>query len=220
MKTSSSLLLLLLPLALGAAALSLPEAKGTRAVKPRASSTYNELSDGQCGDVTLIFARGTGESGNVGTYVGPQFYAALGSALGSASLVFQGVNDYDASIAGFLEGGSTSAATNMASFVTQAFSQCPDTQVVISGYSQGAQVTHRAAADLSAATMEKVSAVVTFGDPDQNDTIPNIDASRVKVICHAGDNICLGGALILYPHLTYSVDAPAAAAFVVEQLTL
>lgn len=49
--------------------------------------------------------------------------------------------------------------------MTQAFSQCPDTQVVMSGYSQGAQVTHLAAADLPAATMEKVSAVVTFGDP-------------------------------------------------------
>lgn len=54
---------------------------------------------------------------------------------------------------------------NRASLVTQAFSQCPDTQVVMSGYSQGAQVTHLAAADLPAATMEKVSAVVTFGDP-------------------------------------------------------
>lgn len=36
------------------------------------------------------------------------------------------------------------------------------------GYSQGAQVTHLAAADLPAATMEKVSAVVTFGDPGEH----------------------------------------------------
>lgn len=54
---------------------------------------------------------------------------------------------------------------NRASLVTLAFSQCPDTQVVMSGYSQGAQVVHDAAADLPAATMDKVGAVVTFGDP-------------------------------------------------------
>lgn len=52
-----------------------------------------------------------------------------------------------------------------ASLVELAFSQCPDTQVVMSGYSQGAQVVHLAAADLPAATMAKVGAVVTFGDP-------------------------------------------------------
>lgn len=54
-----------------------------------------------------------------------------------------------------------------ASLVTLAFTQCPDTKVVMSGYSQGAQVVHLAAADLPAATMEKVSAVVTFGDPGE-----------------------------------------------------
>lgn len=54
---------------------------------------------------------------------------------------------------------------NRASLVTLAFSQCPNTQVVMSGYSQGAQVVHDAAADLPAATMAKVGAVVTFGDP-------------------------------------------------------
>lgn len=49
--------------------------------------------------------------------------------------------------------------------MTTAFSQCPSTKVVMSGYSQGAQVVHDAATDLPAATMGQVSAVVTFGDP-------------------------------------------------------
>ncbi|PSR73534.1 cutinase-domain-containing protein [Coniella lustricola] len=132
------------------------------------TTTYNQLtsSGATCGDVTLIFARGTDEPGNVGALVGPEFYAALQTAVGAATTVrFQGVNDYAASVTEYLEGGSTEGATNMASLVTQAFSQCPDTQVVMSGYSQGAQVVHLAAAALPAATMEKVSAVVTFGDP-------------------------------------------------------
>lgn len=76
-------------------------------------TTHNDVKDGDCGHVTLIFARGTGEPGNVGSLVGPEFYSALETAVGSASVVFQGVNDYDASIDGYLEGGSTEGASNM-----------------------------------------------------------------------------------------------------------
>lgn len=49
--------------------------------------------------------------------------------------------------------------------VTEAFANCPDTKVVMSGYSQGSQLVHNAASELDASIMEKVSAVVTFGDP-------------------------------------------------------
>lgn len=52
-----------------------------------------------------------------------------------------------------------------ASLVTEAFANCPDTKVVMSGYSQGSQLVHNAASELDASIMEKVSAVVTFGDP-------------------------------------------------------
>lgn len=77
------------------------------------TTTYNDLTNGDCGDVTLIFARGTNEPGNVGALVGPEFYAALKEALGSSTLVFQGVNDYDASVVEYLEGGSTTAGSDM-----------------------------------------------------------------------------------------------------------
>lgn len=77
------------------------------------TTTYNDLEDGDCGDVTLIFARGTDEPGNVGALVGPELYAALQTALGSYTLVFQGVNDYDASVTQYLEGGSTTGGSDM-----------------------------------------------------------------------------------------------------------
>lgn len=78
------------------------------------STTYNDLTKGKCGDVTLIFARGTAEPGNVGALVGPEFYDALESALGSSySAIFQGVNDYEATVNEYLEGGSTTGASNM-----------------------------------------------------------------------------------------------------------
>lgn len=76
-------------------------------------TTYNDLTNGQCGDVTLIFARGTDDPGNVGALVGPEFYAALQSALGSTTSIFQGVNNYDASVTQYLEGGSPTGASDM-----------------------------------------------------------------------------------------------------------
>ena len=43
--------------------------------------------------------------------------------------------------------------------------------------------------------------------------VAKIAAAKVKVFCHAGDAICFNGALILPPHLTYAIDAKAAATF-------
>lgn len=86
-----------------------------------------------CADVTVYFARGTGESGTIGTIVGPPFQSALQSALGSRSLDFVGIN-YPASIAGFLAGGDPGGATTMANSVTSKASSCPNTKIVISGY--------------------------------------------------------------------------------------
>lgn len=86
-----------------------------------------------CADVTVYFARGTGESGTIGTIVGPPFQSALQSALGSRSLDFIGIN-YPASIAGFLAGGDPGGATTMANSVTSKASSCPNTKIVISGY--------------------------------------------------------------------------------------
>lgn len=86
-----------------------------------------------CADVTVYFARGTGESGTLGTIVGPPFQNALKSALGSKTLEFVGIS-YPASIAGFLAGGDAGGATTMANSVTSKASSCPNTKIVISGY--------------------------------------------------------------------------------------
>lgn len=52
----------------------------------------------------------------------------------------------------------------MAGLVQQAISQCPDTKIVMGGYSQGGQIVHQAATALGS-TMSQVAAVVIFGDP-------------------------------------------------------
>jgi cutinase len=49
-----------------------------------------------CTDVTVIFARGTGESGNMGTISGPPMVKSLRAKLGAGRVTVQGV-DYPAS---------------------------------------------------------------------------------------------------------------------------
>jgi hypothetical protein len=93
--------------------------------------TRNDVLNKVCAPVTVVFARGTTETGNVGTLTGPPFFTALQSAVGQIAV--QGV-DYPADIPGFLAGGDSAGATTMAQLVGQAVSQCPQTKVVVSGY--------------------------------------------------------------------------------------
>jgi len=68
----------------------------------------------------------------------------------------------------------------------------------------------------SNADISAVSKVVIFGDPDDGQALPNVPVSKVDVYCHVGDDICLNGDLVLPAHLTYAINAEAAAAFVVS----
>jgi cutinase len=78
--------------------------------------TYNQLTDGTaCCAVTVIYARGTTQEGNVGSAdsEGPTFFNALASRLGGTSrLAIQGVT-YPANVLGFLAGGDANGATTM-----------------------------------------------------------------------------------------------------------
>lgn len=179
-------------------------------------TTYNQLSASNCAPYTVIFARGTSEPGNVGILVGPPFFDALRGLVGSGSVNVQGVNGYSASVAGYVEGGDPAGSSSMASEIQSAHSLCPNTKLVVSGYSQGGQIVHNAIGLLPASVASWISKVVIFGDPDNGKALPNVAASKVDTYCHAGDNICVNGDLILVPHLTYGENAAAAAAFVVS----
>jgi cutinase len=133
--------------------------------------TFNQFTDGSaCRDVTLFFARGTTSPGNVGEAgsEGPTFFNAVASRLGGTSrLAIQGVN-YSASVLGFLAGGDAAGGTTLLNLINQAATRCPSTKIVVSGYSQGAQLVHTATQKLSAATAARVSAgkfpIVVFED--------------------------------------------------------
>jgi cutinase len=80
-------------------------------------------------------------------------------------------------------------------------------------------VIHDAAASLDPDASSKISSVVIFGHPYSRQPLPNIEPSRVKIICHEGDNICENGPLITFEHLNYAEDADAAADFVLSKVS-
>ncbi|KOS17221.1 Cutinase [Escovopsis weberi] len=169
-----------------------------------------------CGDVTMIFARGTCDAGNIGVLVAPFVARSIQENLGRRTLAVKGLT-YPASVVDYLTGSKPNGVL-LANMINTTIAQCPNTKIVVGGYSQGAMVVHNAAAALDAATMAHVSAVVLFGDPYSHQPVANIDSSRVKVYCNPGDNICDNGPIITVAHLTYATYADAAAAFVVSHV--
>ncbi|KAG8170012.1 hypothetical protein KVR01_000757 [Diaporthe batatas] len=178
-----------------------------------------------CPDMAVLFAR------NVGLYTGPSFFTALRNYInGTSTMAVQGV-PYPASIGGFLQGGSPLGAGVMAELANKTASACPNTKIVMAGYSQGAQVVHNAMEKVVAMSnttasnnidvASRVSSVVLFGDPRNGTAIAGIDQGRVLSLCNAQDNICAkGGDKITLDHLTYNRDAPQAAMFVMQRSAL
>jgi cutinase len=78
-------------------------------------TSESDLTAGQCGDVIIVFARGTSEPGNVGSLVGPPFFKEVRERLSAQgkSLAVQGVDDYPADVEGFLKGGDANGSQRM-----------------------------------------------------------------------------------------------------------
>jgi cutinase len=66
--------------------------------------------------------------------------------------------NYSASVIGFLSGGDAAGATTLFNLIGQTATRCPSTKIVVSGYSQGAQLVHTATQRLSAANAARVNA--------------------------------------------------------------
>ncbi|KAJ0114202.1 cutinase [Diaporthe amygdali] len=181
------------------------------------SDTQNGLS-GACKPLTIIFARGSGETGNVGTATGPPFFQAVAKRVGAANVAVQGV-EYGAAFLSVLSGGDAAGSAKMAQLAQQAFSQCPNTKVILSGYSQGGQLVHNAAKLMPADIAGKIAGAVTFGDPDNGQSFTNIPAANCKIYCNPFDNICQNGYLITAFHYSYSTQyVPSAADFVASKM--
>ncbi|KJZ72544.1 hypothetical protein HIM_08068 [Hirsutella minnesotensis 3608] len=179
------------------------------------SPTRNDI---ECGDVRIVWARGTCNPGTVGVNEGPALFEALDAVLRPAHLTL-GVEGfvYPANLDDFLARNPANGPA-LASTVRAAMARCPESKFVLGGFSQGAMVVHDAARALGP-DMSKVSAVVLFGDPYARRRVANISPSRVNIFCHKGDNVCKeNGDLILPPHSTYNENADEAAMFITSQL--
>ncbi|CAO2648757.1 Nn.00g097060.m01.CDS01 [Neocucurbitaria sp. VM-36] len=183
------------------------------------STTQNDVTNGgACKAMTVLFARGTTETGNMGTIAGPPFVSAIGDLMGgAANVAVQGI-EYPANIPGFLAGGDKAGSMLMAQMVGEVRAKCPDTALVMAGYSQGGQLVHNAADMLSAQDSAFVSSAVIFGDPDNGDAVGKVAAANTKIICATGDLICAGQAIVLAPHLSYGQNANEAAQFVINDM--
>ncbi|TPX34044.1 hypothetical protein SmJEL517_g03181 [Synchytrium microbalum] len=140
------------------------------------------------------------------------------------NLALQGV-DYPAILSVGLNGGDPADGHKMADLVDQTTVACPATQIVLGGYSQGAELVRRALT--FSKSVARIVAVVTFGDPQNTAAMDSrVDVSRIKVYCHKNDTVCSGAHLtnllqISAPHYTYGLlDAGDAASFIFSKLKL
>lgn len=217
------------------------------------SSSYNQLTDGTaCRRISVIYARGTGQQGNVGdaAAVGPLFFNQIASRVGGTSaLAIQGVT-YPANVAGFLAGGDAAGSTTLTNLISTVSTPKSTTLHKQQRLIQNRPLPAAPAPRLSSpATPRALSSsttplsappqpmpqrllpvrpsppllhynillihpVVVFGDPKRGQSFGSITASKIRTICHTGDNICEGGSSITAAHLNYQQDASTAGAFV------
>lgn len=88
---------------------------------------------------------------------------------------------------------------------------CPQTKVVVSGYSQGAMVARNCVGFASDAAKKQVSGVVVFGDPFNGAPIKGFPQEKIKTFCASGDGVCKGEFKITAAHLSYTGTSTSAA---------
>lgn len=167
---------------------------------------------GSCPDSEVVFARGTGEPTGVGA-VGQAFIDSLRSRVGAKSVGVYGVNypastDFSTALDGINDAGT---------HVEQMAANCPNTKIVLGGYSQGAAVmgfvTSAAIPDgapadaprpMPAEVADHVAAVTLFGAPSTQFmhfvgappmVIGPRYAAKTQEFCASGDPVCSDGGL-------------------------
>jgi cutinase len=194
-----------------------------------------------CPAVDVTFARGTGEPPGVGAG-GQQFLDSLRSQVGGQSVGVYAVN-YPAGddLAPSASAGANDAHAHVRSMVAS----CPDTKLVLGGYSQGAGVIDLTTIArmpisglipdiLTADEAEHVAALALFGNPTGRFLRAPVTelspwyGARTIDLCAPGDPVCAPGALLTLPshdelfspvHLSYEQSGipRQAATFVVGQ---
>lgn len=152
-----------------------------------------------CSDIEVVFARGTDEPPGLGS-VGQPFIDGLRTQVGGRSVdAYAVAYPADGDIAKSLPVG----AADVTNRVESTIARCPDTKVVIGGYSQGAGAVELATNQLSSGAGSHVAAVVLFGAPRSGfaqlvagGALPSLAgaySSKLVESCLPGDPVCDGG---------------------------
>ncbi|WP_415624490.1 cutinase family protein [Mycobacterium xenopi] len=192
-----------------------------------------------CPDIQVVFARGTMEPPGIGG-TGQAFVDALSSRIGNKPIDVYAVNypaslDFPTAVDGVIDAGNHLISMTR---------NCPNTKMVLGGYSQGAAVTGYVTADtipagytppagitgpLPAEVAEHVAAVALFGKPsnawlEAHDappiTIGHRYSAKTIELCAEGDPICSPDGTDNAAHAVYSVNGMEgqAADFVARRL--
>ncbi|KAG7126456.1 Cutinase 1 like protein [Verticillium longisporum] len=185
------------------------------ALEARQSVNRNDLERGSstaCPRVIFIYARATGEPGNMGTSAGPAVARVLEAKYRNAVWV-QGVGGaYRADLLSNLQpaGASAAAIAEARRLLDLAASKCPSARVVTGGYSQGSAVMAGALGGASQRTKSQVQGVVLFGytrNAQSGGRVPGFPVERTRVFCRAGDMVCRGSLMVGPAHFGYAGDA-------------
>ncbi|MCZ8380050.1 cutinase family protein [Mycobacterium sp. CPCC 205372] len=154
----------------------------------------------KCSDIEVIFARGTDEPPGLGV-VGKALVSALrpmvkGKSIGTYAVEYPASWDFVQVAAGANDASRRAQSTA---------AKCPDTKIVLGGYSQGAAVIDVVAtspiaglgysAPLPAAVVPHIAAVTVFGNPSARVGQPltrmsPVFGARTADLCNTNDPIC------------------------------
>jgi cutinase len=162
-----------------------------------------------CPDVEVVFARGTTEPPGVGQ-IGQAFVDSLRTQVGGRSVGVYAVN-YPATrdFVTSAPAGRDDASTHIQSMAAN----CPNTRMVIGGYSQGAAVVDLATTAMPAQVADHVAAAVVFGGPRSTfadslspgplSGIGPLYAAKTIDLCVPNDPICFEGGWDMRAHGAY-----------------
>ena len=162
-----------------------------------------------CSNVAVVFARGTHQEPGLGN-VGQAFVDSITSQAGGRSVDVYAVNypandDYHNS--------ATAGSNDASAHIQDTVASCPNTKIVLGGYSQGSTVIDLATNNMPAPVADHVAAVALFGEPSSGfstmlwggqplPTINPLYAGKTLSLCTPDDPICSPGGNIM-SHVTY-----------------
>lgn len=198
----------------------------TATALPIALVTVPAAAAAPCPDVEIVFARGTTEPPGVGG-IGQAFVDALRSRLGDRSVGVYAVN-YPASRD--FSTSTPAGGDDMSAHVQSMAANCPNTRMVLGGYSQGAAVVDLATTAMPAAVADHVAATAIFGGPKSSladalspgplPAVGPLYAGKTVDMCVPNDPICFEGGRDWGAHGAYvqSGMVDQAASFVAGRL--